>query len=97
MGSNFGVEGNARQNEQMTNIAGNINLDYLVSKDGRYKLRAFRKNDYQVALQGQIIETGVGFVLTLDYDKFKHIFLQNKYRKEVKKVEKNQKNNEEKK
>ena len=97
VGSNFGVEGNARQNEQMTNIAGNINLDYLVSKDGRYKLRAFRKNDYQVALQGQIIETGVGFVLTLDYDKFKHIFLQNKYRKEVKKVEKNQKNNEEKK
>ena len=94
VGSNFGVEGSARQNEQMTNIAGNIRLDYLVSKDGRYKLRAYRKNDYQVALQGQIIETGAGFVLTLDYDKFKHILLQNKYRKEVKRAEKNTTKNE---
>jgi len=37
-------------------------------------LRAYRKNEYQVALQGQIVETGLGFVITLDYDKFRDIF-----------------------
>lgn len=37
-------------------------------------LRAYRKNEYQVALQGQIIETGVGFIITLDYNKFRDIF-----------------------
>ena len=37
-------------------------------------LRAYRKDEYQVALQGQIVETGVGFIITLDYDKFKEIF-----------------------
>ncbi|RMZ58208.1 translocation/assembly module TamB [Chryseobacterium nematophagum] len=74
VGSNFGLEGEARQNENMTNIAGDVTVDYSLSKDGRYTLRAYRKNEYQVALQGQIVETGVGFIITLDYDKFRDIF-----------------------
>ncbi|SPW29405.1 Uncharacterised protein [Elizabethkingia miricola] len=44
-------------------------------------LRAYRKNDYQVALQGQIVETGVGFIITLDYDKFREIFQKSKKEK----------------
>ena len=74
IGSNFGLDGDARQNENMTNIAGDISVDYSISRDGRYMLRAYRKNEYQVALQGQIVETGVGFIITLDYDKFREIF-----------------------
>ena len=84
VGNNFALEGDARQNEQMTNIAGDITLDYSLSKDGRYMLRAYRKNDYQVALQGQIIETGVGFIITLDYDKFREIFERSKKNTETK-------------
>ena len=83
VGNNFALEGDARENEQMTNIAGDITLDYSLSKDGRYMLRAYRKNDYQVALQGQIIETGVGFIITLDYDKFREIFEKSKKNKEI--------------
>lgn len=85
VGSNFGIEGDARQNEQMTNIAGNISADYALSKDGRYTLRAYRKNQYQVALQGQIIETGVGFVITLDYNEFKDIFSRARKNREARK------------
>ncbi len=85
VGNNFALEGDARKNEQMTNIAGDITLDYSLSKDGRYMLRAYRKNDYQVALQGQIIETGIGFIITLDYDKFREIFERAKKNKEFRK------------
>ncbi|WP_300688851.1 translocation/assembly module TamB [Chryseobacterium sp.] len=81
VGSNFGLEGEARQNESMTNIAGNVSVDYSLSRDGRYMLRAYRKDEYQVALQGQIIETGVGFIITLDYDKFREIFEKSKEKK----------------
>lgn len=80
VGSNFGIEGDARQNEETTNIAGDVTLDYSLSRDGRYMLRAYRKDEYQVALQGQIIETGVGFIITLDYDKFRDIFRSSKNR-----------------
>jgi hypothetical protein len=37
-------------------------------------VRAYRKNQYQVALQGQVIETGVSFIITINYDKFREIF-----------------------
>src|SRR5690606_12983781 len=57
VGSNFGIEGDARQNENTTNIAGDVTIDYNLSKDGRYMLRAYRKEEYQVALQG-LIEVG---------------------------------------
>lgn len=74
VGSNFGLEGTNQPNRETNNIAGDLAVDYQLSKDGRYMLRAYRKNEYQVALQGQVIETGVGFILTMDYNKFREIF-----------------------
>lgn len=84
VGNNFGILGDTRKNEQTTNIAGDVTLDYSLSKDGRYMLRAYRKNDYQVALQGQVIETGVGFIITLDYDKFREIFERSRKQRDTK-------------
>ncbi len=74
VGSTFGIEGPEQKNRETNTIAGDISAEYELSKDGRYKLRAYRKNLYQVALQGQVIETGVGFIITLDYDTFKELF-----------------------
>lgn len=89
VGSSFGVEGAPQENEQATNIAGDVTADYLITKDGRYKLRAYRKNNYQVALQGQVIETGVAFIITMNYDKFRELF-----HKKRKADEENQKKNQ---
>ncbi|MGI9526318.1 MAG: translocation/assembly module TamB domain-containing protein [Weeksellaceae bacterium] len=82
VGSKFGLEGSARENEELNNIAGDLSIDYMLSKNGRYMLRAFRMNEYEVALQGQIIETGVSFIINLDFDEFKDIFKKAKGRKE---------------
>lgn len=78
IGSSFGLEGPQQSNRQATNIAGDIAIDYQLSKDGRYVLRAYRKNQYQVALQGQIIETGVAFIITMDYNRFRELFRKTK-------------------
>lgn len=78
IGSSFGIEGPKQENQETNNIAGDVTAEYQLSKDGRYKLRAYRKNKYQVALQGQVIETGVGFIITIDYNKFKEIFQKSK-------------------
>lgn len=86
IGSNIGLEGTPRENEKANTIAGDISADYLLTKDGRYKVRAYRKNNYQVALQGQVVETGVAFVITMDYDKFRELFHSKKKAEKVKKV-----------
>ena len=78
VGSSFGLEGSQQANQQSNVIADDISADYALSKDGRYRLRAYRKNDYQVALQGQVIETGVSFIITMNYNKFKELFMKAK-------------------
>ncbi|MBC7913705.1 MAG: translocation/assembly module TamB domain-containing protein [Pyrinomonadaceae bacterium] len=74
IGSNFELEGPQRAGGQTNNIAGDIAVDYQLTQDGRYKLRAYRKDQYLVAVEGQVIETGMSFILNMDYNKFKEIF-----------------------
>ena len=88
VGSSFAVEGQERANEESTNIAGDVALDYQLTKDGRYMLRAYRKNEYQVAVEGQVIETGVAFIITMSYNKFRELFHRSVAEKEMIKEEK---------
>lgn len=81
VGSSIGLEGTQQENQQASTIAGDVTADYFITKDGRYKLRAYRKNNYQVALQGQVIETGVAFIITMNYNKFRELFQKNRKNK----------------
>jgi hypothetical protein len=74
VGSSFGLEGAEQQGQNSTNIAGNVNIEYLLSRDGRYRLRAYRRNQNEGVIEGQIIETGLGFALVVDYNKFREVF-----------------------
>lgn len=73
VGNNFNLEGNNQPGQKATNIAGNVSVGYKLSKDGRYALRAYRKDEY-VVIQGEVIETGVAFTLTVDYNRFSQLF-----------------------
>lgn len=83
VGSNFELEGPQQSNQRQNNLAGNIALDYMLSKDGRYLLRAYRKNEYEGELDGYIIETGLNFILSFDYDHF-HDLIRGKRKKKNK-------------
>ncbi|HTI10756.1 MAG TPA: translocation/assembly module TamB domain-containing protein [Puia sp.] len=74
VGSNFDVQGTGNANQNASNIAGDVAVDYRLTKDGRYMVRAYRKNQYEAVIEGQVVETGVSFILTLDYNKFREIF-----------------------
>ncbi len=74
VGSSFALEGSNTSNQNATNIAGNVNVEYALSRDGRYRLRAYRRNQTEAVIEGQIIETGLGFTMVVDYNKFREIF-----------------------
>jgi len=74
VGSNFDVQGNTNSGQSASNIAGNVAVDYKLTKDGRYMVRAYRKNQYEAVIEGQVVETGVSFILTFDYDRFRELF-----------------------
>ncbi|MCE6992259.1 translocation/assembly module TamB [Dyadobacter sp. CY323] len=73
VGKNFELESQSNS-ASSTEVFDNIALDYSITKDGRYLFRGYRKNQYQSILEGFIIETGVSFIITADYDLFREIF-----------------------
>ena len=81
VGNNFGVEGG---NQAVKTAAGNtgfkpdISLAYKLTKDGKYLLRAYTKNQFEVTVDGYVVETGVSFLLSMDYEKFNEIFRRKK-------------------
>ncbi|MEP7080244.1 MAG: translocation/assembly module TamB domain-containing protein [Ginsengibacter sp.] len=91
VGSNFELQGPTPVNGQQNNVAGNININYKLSKDGRYALRAYRKNDYTGTVEGYVIETGIGFVISIDYDKFKEILISKEQRRKKREIKKKNK------
>ena len=76
VGSDFQLE-QTNPGQNATNLAGDVSVDYRLSKDGRYMIRVYRKDQYESVLQAQVIETGLSFILTFDYNKFRELF-QNK-------------------
>lgn len=88
VGSNFELDGPQANNNRGNNIAGNVNIQYRLSEDGRYMLRGYRINEYQGIIEGYVIETGIGFTITMDYNRFKEVFQKKRgQRKAAKKSE----------
>ncbi|MBS1502236.1 MAG: translocation/assembly module TamB, partial [Bacteroidetes bacterium] len=99
VGNNFNLEGQNQPGQKSTDIAGNISVNYMLTKDGRYRIRAYRKDEF-IVIEGEVVETGVGFSLTYDYNKFRELFakkskrdkdLEKKYKQEQKEKKQQQK------
>ena len=84
VGNNFNLEGQNQPGQKTTDIAGNLSVNYKLTKDGRYMVRAYRRDQY-IVVEGEVVETGVGFTLTYDYNRFKELFA--KKTKEEKELE----------
>jgi hypothetical protein len=78
VGTDIGLQGAANSYAQSSSLSGNFSVDYKLSQDGKYTIRAYRQNDYEEIIEGQVIETGVSFIITLDFDKFKELFEKSK-------------------
>ncbi|MDQ8005452.1 MAG: translocation/assembly module TamB domain-containing protein [Pedobacter sp.] len=93
VGSSFALEGPQQANQNATSIADNVNVEYALSRDGRYRLRAYRRNQTESVVEGQIVETGLGFTLVVDYNRFKEIFQKRRNRNNVEQRPKNEETN----
>ncbi|HEV2355643.1 MAG TPA: translocation/assembly module TamB domain-containing protein, partial [Puia sp.] len=78
VGSSFDVVGTGAPQQAPSNLAGDVDVDYKLSRDGRYQIHAYRQNQYEAVVLGQVIETGVGFIFLFNYDKFSEIWHRSK-------------------
>jgi translocation and assembly module TamB len=71
VGSQVDLEGRPDQQQQGAgDIIGDVSVEYLLSEDGRYRLRGFRKNQFEGLVEGQLITTGVAFLFNKEFNKW---------------------------
>ena len=78
LGKNFGIQGQDAASKSNNSFIPDVTVGYKLTKDGKYLLKAYRKNQFEVVLDGYVVETGLGFVVTMDYDKFNELFRRNR-------------------
>ena len=75
VGSEVNIEGSTMQESEVTTpLIGNVSIEYLVTKNGRYRFKGFRKNEYQNVIDGQLIVTGFAFIFSREFNRFQDIW-----------------------
>lgn len=62
VGGNYSTDANADENFQQ-NLINDISFDYMLNKSGTMYVHIFRHVGYESILEGEITQTGVGFVM----------------------------------
>lgn len=68
------VEGEKAKQNSASEITSDVTVEYKITKDGRYRLKGFRHNQYEGAIEGALVETGVGVLYVRDFNKWKEFF-----------------------
>lgn len=68
------VEGSSAKQNTASDITSDVTVEYKITKDGRYRLKGFRHNQYEGAIEGQLVETGAGVLYVRDFNKWKELF-----------------------
>ncbi|MBS1530366.1 MAG: translocation/assembly module TamB domain-containing protein [Bacteroidetes bacterium] len=104
VGNNFNLEGQNQPGQKTTDIAGNVTVNYLLTKDGRYMIRVYRRDQY-IVVEGEVVQTGAGFTITYEFNKFMELFkgrskrnkaLEKQYREDQKEQKQEQKESDKK-
>ena len=59
-------------------VLSDVSLEWLIKADASQYARLFRHINYQSILEGQVIESGIGYVQKRDAFKFKHLFIRSR-------------------
>ncbi|MGK0414327.1 MAG: translocation and assembly module TamB, partial [Polaribacter sp.] len=90
VGSELDIQGSSTAQEKSP-LIGNVSLEYQITEDGRYCVRAFRKTEFENVIDGQTIVSGIALIFTKEFNEFHQLWnsiLRAEKNKETKKVKK---------
>jgi translocation and assembly module TamB len=74
IGGTVDVEGAKAEQNSASDITSDVTVEYKMTKDGRFRLKGFRHNQYEGAIEGLLIQTGMGVSYVHDFNKWKDFF-----------------------
>ncbi len=82
VGGNVAVEENKQNGgTSSSDLTGDFELEYKISKDGTYRVKAFNKTEYEDELNGDVTKTGLSFMFIKDFTRFSDLFKNHKKKK----------------
>lgn len=73
IGGNYSTDADADENFQQ-NLINDISFEYMLNRSGSMYVRIFRHEGWESILEGEITETGVGFVMKRKLNSLRDIF-----------------------
>src|SRR5690606_30173247 len=74
VGSEVDIQGSSGDQGRNAPVIGNVALEYLITRDGRYRLRGYRKNQFESVVDGELIVTGISLIFSKEFNKFKELW-----------------------
>jgi hypothetical protein len=74
VGSQIDIEGSSQNMDRGNALLGNVSVEYLLTENGRYRLRGFRKNQFESFIDGQLIVTGMSLIFNREFNRFQELW-----------------------
>ena len=74
VGSQVDVEGSSPNSQQGSALLGNVSVEYLLTANGRYRLRGFQRNEFESIIDGPLIVTGFGVIFNREFNTFRELW-----------------------
>jgi translocation and assembly module TamB len=82
LGGTVDVEGDQAKQNSASDITSDVTVEYKLNKDGSLRMKGFRHNQYEGAIEGQLVETGVGVVYVRDFNQWSRLFRSQRTRRD---------------
>ncbi|MGY0391156.1 translocation/assembly module TamB domain-containing protein [Bizionia sp. KMM 8389] len=73
VGSEVDIEGSSSTGEE-TPIIGNVSIEYLLTENGRYRLKGFSKNEFENVIDGQTVVSGIALIFTQEFNTYSELW-----------------------
>ncbi|HTO36899.1 MAG TPA: translocation/assembly module TamB domain-containing protein [Brumimicrobium sp.] len=73
VGTNVNVQGDKNPGEENA-VIGNANIQYLLTKDGRWRLKGFRNNEFENVIDGQVYVNGISIIFQRQFNTWKELW-----------------------
>ncbi len=84
-GGGTATDGQTNSNQRGNNVAGDFEIQYAITPDGRYKLKAFRRGEYDIFSERNRNRTGIGVQYKKEFNDFKDLVTPSENKKRRKK------------
>lgn len=74
LGSQVDLEGNRAREQKASDLLGDLSLEYMLNPDGSLRLRAFRRQQFEGVLEGQLVVSGTSLVYSREFNRFSEAF-----------------------